>query len=447
VTPQPYESGDHLSVMPQNADTIVNSFLKCFETELVSNCNTLSQPIEDGDILDQIANLPFNITALEGSAETEADVFFKTPTTLSHLLKVTVDLSLSSKDVVGLVELVKRLFDEKLQAADKATQAYLMSHEDVQEFLLVTHSILKSESGDRTQAVDDFVSAYPTIVEFLDSFKPLLLEDFFDGPPLVGVADILTILTRLQPRFYSISSSNQVSPDKVSITVGVLNVTTSKGVTIHGVCSNYVAGLQGGKDKAIVQVHKSSFRLPADPKAPLIFVGAGTGLSPMMGFLREKALEKKESGVDLGPIHLFFGCRTMSDFIYKDEIEGYEKDGLIQFHHALSRGESGSKTYVQDKIKEMGKDAAELLQNPDTHYYVCGDARMAHSCYEKCIDVLRQHIPRMSRVAAAHYLKQMQAQGRWQTDVWGIVSDYEKSKKAVMKSKQTAAKIWMQHFE
>jgi sulfite reductase alpha subunit-like flavoprotein len=306
------------------------------------------------------------------------------------------------------------------------------------------------------------------MVDFLDSFKELLLQPFFDDTPVLRIADILSTLNRLQPRFYSISSSNKVSPDVVAITVGVLREKTSKGVMINGVCSNYLASLRRGEDQAIIQVHKSSFRLPSDPQSSIIMVGAGTGLSPMMGFLADKALDKDQGGkndfVDSVPhflstnsfllysfaaaggiIHLFFGCRTMQDLIYKEEIEEYEAEGLICFHHALSRG-PGPKTYVQDKIKQLGIEAADLLLRKDTHYYVCGDARMANSCYEYCVDVLRKHAGK-SRVGAAHYLKQMQAQGRWQTDVWGIVSNYENAKKLVMNSKRTAAKIWLQQFE
>jgi sulfite reductase alpha subunit-like flavoprotein len=236
-----------------------------------------------------------------------------------------------------------------------------------------------------------------------------------------------------------------VNPNEVTITVGVLKVKTSKGVTIEGVSSNYLAGLQGGEDRAIIVVQTSSFRLPQDPKAPILMVGAGTGLSPMMGFLEDKALDE-ENGIQSGDIHLFFGCRTEKHFIYKDLIKGLEKDGLITCHLALSRSPETPKKYVQDKINDLGKEAADLLLRKDTHYYVCGDARMADACNEVCVGLLRKHAA-MSRVAAVQLLKQMRLQGRWQTDVWGIVSHFEDAKKDLRKSKRSAAKLWMSHFK
>jgi NAD(P)H-flavin reductase len=86
------------------------------------------------------------------------------------------------------------------------------------------------------------------------------------------------------------------------------------------------------------------------------------------------------------------------------------------------------KKYVQHRIAEMGEAAAELLMKKNTHYYVCGDARMTDSCFEACVELLRDH-QTMSRVKAVKHLRDMRVKGRWQTDVWGIVSHFNESKK------------------
>ena len=125
--------------------------------------------------------------------------------------------------------------------------------------------------------------------------------------------------------------------------------------------------------------------------------------------------------------------RTEYDFIYRDVIKKYEDDRIINLHLALSRSDVVPKKYVQHRIVDMGKELATLLTfNQDTHYYVCGDAKMADECFEACISVLRKHSV-MSRVAAVEHLKRMQLEGRWHRYVWGIVSHFEDSKRSIEK--------------
>ena len=72
----------------------------------------------------------------------------------------------------------------------------------------------------------------------------------------------------------------------------------------------------GGTVPGMVRTLQSQFHVPNDKLAPMIMVGPGTGLAPMMGFLqeREALLKKKES---LGEAMLFFGCRARdSDYLY-----------------------------------------------------------------------------------------------------------------------------------
>lgn len=177
-------------------------------------------------------------------------------------------------------------------------------------------------------------------------------------------------------------------------------------------------------------------------------VCAGTGIAPMIAFLTDRHL-MFQSGLDIGPVHLFFGCRTESDFLYKDLIQKFVKEGWLALHLALSRSDPMRKTYVQDLITGMGLEAYRMLRPPqNTYYYVCGDARMADGCYESVITTLRLY-GRLSRVAATQYVQTMRVEGRWQTDVWGIVTtNYEVSRRKQMEqSKRMAAKVWLTHFQ
>ena len=443
-TPAPYESGDHLSVYPVNSSKMVERFLLCFEFELRASFPG-PQSNDAIALVESVAEHPIDIImTVDGDDSEPADVFFELPAKLSFILRHKVDLSIREKEVPMLINLVKKFIDKKMEGLSSNMQEEIILKSSKLSSLLSIIDNFVKHSKDATSEVDSFIARFPTIVNFLETFQEVLLKNFFDDSPTLCLAELLVTLNRLQPRFYSISSSGKVNKNEVSISVGVLNIDTSAGVTINGVCSNYLAQLKCGMDQAIISVVQSSFRLPEDPMAPIIMVGAGTGLAPMMGFLEDKKLAKL-SGVELGESHLFFGCRTRNDFIYEEDIRKAEQDGILICHLALSRSPETPKTYVQDKITDMGPNMLRLLLDKKTHYYVCGDARMANSCYESCLDLLRTQ-GNMSRVTAASHIKRMRVEGRWQSDVWGILSDFERAKKDVMKSKKMAGKLWLTRF-
>jgi hypothetical protein len=78
-------------------------------------------------------------------------------------------------------------------------------------------------------------------------------------------------------------------------------------------------------------------------------------------------------------------------------------------------------------------------------FAVYGDARMAEGCYTACVNLLRRYNS-ISRVIAVQHLKGMRTAGRWQSDVWGIVSHFEAAQKAVARDKLMAAKLWLTNF-
>lgn len=105
-------------------------------------------------------------------------------------------------------------------------------------------------------------------------------------PPLLvlTLAQILELLPRLAPRYYSISSSLRASLDRVSITVAVLTFVTGTGRVHNGVCSTWLKPLEANT-RIPVFVRKSNFRLPPKPETPILLVGPGTGLAPFRSFL------------------------------------------------------------------------------------------------------------------------------------------------------------------
>lgn len=145
--------------------------------------------------------------------------------------------------------------------------------------------------------------------------------------------------------------------------------------------------------------------------------------------------------------HLFFGCRTDGERIYRQKIEDWESADAVDLHLALSRSPDRPKQYVQDVIRENGKMLCDLLLRDDCTYYVCGDAVMSDYCYEAIVDALREHA-RMSRVKATSLLQRMRVEDRWQYDLWGISSymddnNYSSAKKKMASRKGNRAMVWL----
>ena len=155
------------------------------------------------------------------------------------------------------------------------------------------------------------------------------------------------------------------------------------------------------------------FALPENNDLPIIMVGPGTGIAPFMGFLQERAHRGAK-----GQNWLFFGDReSANDFLYREELEAFQKSGVLsRLDVAFSRDQE-EKIYVQHKMRDAGKDIYEWLSQGAV-FYICGDAKnMAKDVEETLLSILKEH-GGMSDEAAAQYLKTMQREQRYLKDVY-----------------------------
>lgn len=159
------------------------------------------------------------------------------------------------------------------------------------------------------------------------------------------------------PRYYSLASA---SSD------GVLEICVRK--LQGGLCSSFLHDLKVNQTiEAFIQ-ENPQFR-PTTGKQPIILIGAGTGLGPLIGFIRNNKSRH--------PMYLYWGGRNPdSDFLYEKELKTYLSDQRLSgLNTAFSRMTKDS-AYVQDKLINDAEHIRLLVQR-NAHILVCGGRPMA----------------------------------------------------------------------
>eukprot|EP00808_Paulinella_micropora_P002894 g14765.t1 len=204
--------------------------------------------------------------------------------------------------------------------------------------------------------------------------------------PLANIpfADFLELCPRLQPRMYTIASSNKISPNRISLTVALTRVHLPNNRLHEGVASKYLCALEPGEEVCVF-VRRSSFHLPKSRiPNPVIMVGPGTGVAPFRGFLDEgRWIMEKYAGKPRGPWSLYFGCRRRdTDFLYQEEMEAARRDQVLaRLEVAFSR-ENDQKTYVQHMLAKHGSEVWKQMQEEKGTFFVCGATQMGRDVRE-----------------------------------------------------------------
>jgi sulfite reductase (NADPH) flavoprotein alpha-component len=224
---------------------------------------------------------------------------------------------------------------------------------------------------------------------------------------------LFVVLQRLQPRMYSIASSQAAHPGEVHTTVRVVRY-NAHGHDRQGVASGHLGERAPVGAHLPIYLHENkAFRLPEDTSAPVIMIGPGTGIAPFRAFL-----EHRQEHGHTGQNWLFFGeQRSVSDYLYKDQFLAMHNDGLLtNLHTAFSRDQS-KKIYVQDRMTENSAELYAWLER-GAYFYVCGDAsRMAKDVETALLDCIANG-SNSTPDHALEYLAAMKKQKRYQRDVY-----------------------------
>uniref|UniRef100_A0A8C9QZX8 NADPH--cytochrome P450 reductase n=1 Tax=Scleropages formosus TaxID=113540 RepID=A0A8C9QZX8_SCLFO len=363
-----YDSGDHVAVYPMNDTSMVNKL---------------------GEILGSDLDTVISLNNLDEESNKKHP--FPCPTTYRTALTHYLDISNPPRTNV-LYEIAQYATDPKDQEnlrkmASSSAEGKAMYHSWVQE-------------------------SRRNIVAILEDMPSL-------QPPIDHLCELLP---RLQARYYSIASSAKVHPNSIHICAVVVEYETKTGRTNKGVATNWLKNKvvtdNGNKSSVPMYVRKSQFRLPFKATNPVIMIGPGTGIAPFMGFIQERAW-LKQKGKGGGETVLYYGCRHQKeDFLYQEELEEYERSGVLtQLHVAFSRDQE-HKVYVQHLLKQNKENLWNLIDSQTAHIYICGDARnMARDVQNTFFEIVEE-MGGMTHNQAVDYIKKLMTKGRYSQDVW-----------------------------
>jgi len=243
-----------------------------------------------------------------------------------------------------------------------------------------------------------------------------LVDVIHEFPIRCSVAEFMPLLKRIQPRLYSIASSSKEFAQQVHLTVSAVRYERFfNGKKIRkGVSSTFLADRAYGIDIPIFVQSNKNFRVPADGNLPIIMVGPGTGVAPFRGFLQERRARG-----DAGKNWLFFGEQhAATDFYYQDELEEFQKQGVLtELSLAFSRDQQ-QKIYVQDRMRENGEKIWNWIDAEGGYFYVCGDAsRMAKDVDNALRDII-QNYGKFDEAETANYMRKLNMDKRYVRDVY-----------------------------
>jgi sulfite reductase (NADPH) flavoprotein alpha-component len=148
-----------------------------------------------------------------------------------------------------------------------------------------------------------------------------------------------------------------------------------------------------------------NFRLNGNAGRPLILIGNGTGLAGLRGHLKARAATW---AVGAQRNWLVFGERQAAfDFYYRDEIQAWLGQGVLERADIVFSRDSPARCYVQDRLRGSAQAVRDWVAD-GAAIYVCGSLEgMAGGVEAALVEVL-----------GAESVERLTAEGRYRRDVY-----------------------------
>jgi sulfite reductase (NADPH) flavoprotein alpha-component len=274
------------------------------------------------------------------------------------------------------------------------------------------------------RAIAQRASAAPTLGYLLAPDRKHDLETYLWGMEIIDFLvehpsarfapeEFVALLTKLQPRLYSVASSLKAYPEQVHFIVDVVRY-ESHGRIRKGVCSSFLAERADEVPVPVFPSVAKHFHLPEDPETPIIMIGPGTGVAPFRAYLQERGATGAK-----GKNWLFFGSQHEScDFAYGDEFTAYLKEGLLARLDCAWSRDQAQKVYVQHKMAENAPEIWKWIDAEGAHFFVCGDARRMAKDVDATLRKIVQEQGAKNVEEANEYVEKLKNEKRYKRDVY-----------------------------
>jgi sulfite reductase (NADPH) flavoprotein alpha-component len=274
------------------------------------------------------------------------------------------------------------------------------------------------------RAIAERASAAPTLGYLLAPGRKHDLETYLWGMEIIDFLlehpsarfapeEFVGLLTKLQPRLYSVASSLKAYPDQVHFIVDVVRYETN-GRIRSGVCSSFLAERADDVPVPVFPSVAKHFHLPEDPSIPIIMVGPGTGVAPFRAYLQER----KATGAK-GKNWLFFGSQHQKcDYAYGEEFEAFKEEGLLTRLDCAWSRDQAEKIYVQHRMKENAAEIWKWLDAENAHFFVCGDAKRMAKDVDSTLRKIVMEQGGKSVEEANEYVENLKRDKRYKRDVY-----------------------------
>ncbi|KAF2823121.1 hypothetical protein CC86DRAFT_372831 [Ophiobolus disseminans] len=261
-------------------------------------------------------------------------------------------------------------------------------------------------------------------------------------PPLPA---LLSVLTQLMPRFYSLSNDPHISSARPGLPGNRRLI--EMAVTIHetpnwhpdspvrtGVGSGFMERLahqfitaenEGIDPRSILDLRVPMFRgLMANPlskqfggEGPMVLIGAGVGMAPFRGFI----LNRLKNANCANKIWLIQGVRdSMLDELYSGELGDHEREikKVVQSRKVKIAGEDNEVKYVQDEVRVQADIVWFVINALDGRIFVCGSSKgMGEGVEDSLMDVAMQK-GGISRAQAEEFWARKKEDGQYIAETW-----------------------------